>query len=315
MKILVTGCAGFIASNLCYKLILKGHFIVGIDNFDVFYDRKFKEENLYNLKLFDNFSFFELDIENIDKLDQQFDVVIHLAAKAGVRPSIEKPKEYIDVNIKGSNSVLNYMVKKGIKKLVFGSSSSVYGNCEKIPFSENYDTNQTISPYAFTKKSCELMNSTYNSLYSIDVVNLRFFTVYGPNQRPDLAIYKFTERIFKSKSIIKFGDGMSSRDYTHVNDITDGIISALNFLVNNESVNETFNLGNNYPISLNKLIEILYNEIGKEMNVRVEEKQPGDVNMTYADISKAKRLLGYQPKIGIEEGLKNFIEWFKNNRL
>lgn len=315
MKILVTGAAGFIGSSLTEKLLNQGHEIVGIDNFDTFYDRSIKESNLSTLLSHDKFKFVELNILDVDQLDEKFDVIIHLAAKAGVRPSIEIPIDYVETNIKGTNAILEYMVKHDIKKLVFGSSSSIYGNCKEIPFSETYSANEVISPYAFTKKSCELLNYTYHHLYNLDIVNLRFFTVYGPKQRPDLAIHKFTRLIFNDEPIVRFGEGDTGRDYTHVQDITDGIISSMNYVCDNDNVIESINIGNNYPIKLNELITKLFSIIGKEENIIQKPMQMGDVELTYADISKAKRLLGYEPKITIDEGLKDFVKWYREEKL
>jgi UDP-glucuronate 4-epimerase len=315
MKILVTGCAGFIGSHVTERLLKEGHAVTGIDNFDAFYDKSLK---LKNLELFLNhpgFEFIEADLseQNLSQiLASKIEMVIHLAAKVGVRPSIEQPQAYIKANIIATQNVLNWMQIAGIKKLIFASSSSVYGNNCKIPFSETDNTDFPISPYAFTKKACELITYNYHHLYQIDVVNLRFFTVYGPRQRPDLAIRKFFELVANDQPITLFGDGNTGRDYTFVEDTVQGIWKATQYLQKNENVYETINLGNSTPVKLTELVEQIYSIAGKKPNIVYAPMQAGDVELTYADISKAEKLLGYSPQTNLAEGLKKVYKWLKD---
>jgi nucleoside-diphosphate-sugar epimerase len=312
VTILVTGCAGFIGSHVCTLLLNKGFKVIGIDNFDPFYNRSVKELNLVKFKTNPAFSFYEIDItEGLDVVaDEKIDAVIHLAAKAGVRPSIEDPAGYIKVNITGTQKVHEFMQARAIHKLIFASSSSVYGNNKKMPFSEDDNVDNPISPYAYTKKAGELMNYTLHHLYKADVINLRFFTVYGPGQRPDLAIHKFVERIAKDQSLVLFGNGDTARDYTYVDDTVSGIFSALQYCLQNTGVYTTVNLGNNKPVKLNELVEIIYDAMGKEKNIIYEAMQPGDVDITFADIAKAGQLLNYKPATDMATGIKKFIAWY-----
>ena len=310
--ILVTGCAGFIGSHVCTLLLNNGFKVIGVDNFDPFYNRSVKEMNLAKFKTHPSFNFYEIDItEGLDAVtEKNITALIHLAAKAGVRPSIEDPAGYIKVNITGTQKVHDFMQARGIKKLVFASSSSVYGNNKKMPFREDDNVDNPISPYAYTKKAGELMNYTLHHLYNIDVINLRFFTVYGPGQRPDLAIHKFVEKIANNQPLVLFGDGQTARDYTYVDDTVAGIYGALQYCLNNKGLYTTINLGNNKPIKLNELVDIIYTEIGKEKNVLYQAMQAGDVDITFADISKATQLLGYKPVTGMALGIKKFIAWY-----
>jgi len=315
-KVLVTGCAGFIGSHTCEKLVALGYSVVGIDNFDDFYPRSMKESNIANLLESDSFDFHDGNICNPDdlyKLASDVDLVIHLAAKAGVRPSTIDPEAFLENNINGTHQLLKWMHKNNINKFVFGSSSSVYGNNKKVPFSETDNVDFPISPYAFTKKSCELLNHTWHSLNGMDVVNLRFFTVYGPRQRPDLAIRKFIHLIKNDEPLPVFGDGSTSRDYTYVNDIVDGIIKAMHYVNEGSNVFETFNIGNSTPIKLSELLALLYGIFNKTPNLNYLPMQDGDVNKTYADISKAKDLLGYNPSTTFKEGLEKFCAWLEDN--
>lgn len=314
--ILVTGCAGFIGSHVSQALLDKGYKVVGVDNFDNFYSREIKENNLANFSDHVNFKFLELDLrrrESFVQISSDIKAVIHLAAKAGVLPSLKDPKAYIEANIIATNNLLNFMNEKGIKKMLFASSSSVYGNNKKIPFSEKHSVDEPISPYAFTKRSCELMNYNYHKLYNLDVVNLRFFTVYGPGQRPDLAIHKFFNLIGQDKPIQMYGDGSTARDYTYVEDTVSGILAALNYIFQNKEVYEIVNLGNNAPIELKELIDVIYKVSGKEPNIQREAMKPGDVDITYADISKAQKLFGYNPQTTFEEGVRKFKKWHEQN--
>jgi UDP-glucuronate 4-epimerase len=315
VTILVTGCAGFIGSNVCILLLNNGFKVIGVDNFDTFYPRNVKEANLAKFKAHPAFSFYQIDItEGLDSIiEKNISAVIHLAAKAGVRPSIEDPTGYIKVNITGTQKVHDFMQAQAIHKLIFASSSSVYGNNKKMPFSEDDNVDNPISPYAYTKKVGELMNYTLHHLYNTDVINLRFFTVYGPGQRPDLAIHKFVEKIANNQPLVLFGDGQTARDYTYVDDTVAGIYSALQYCLNNTGVYTTINLGNNKPVKLQQLVNIIYEEMGKERNVIYEPMQPGDVDITYADISKAGQMLNYKPTTGMQEGIKKFIAWYNGN--
>lgn len=309
---LVTGGAGFIGSHLVDNLLSEGNNVISIDNFDDFYSRDVKLKNISNALTFDTFQLVEGDIRDRKILDNLFsnnffDVVIHLAAKAGVRPSIEDPKGYYDVNISGTLNILEAMKAYDIKKMIFASSSSVYGNNKKVPFSESDIVDFPISPYAATKKSGELLCHTFHHLYDLKINCLRFFTVYGPRQRPDLAIHKFTKKIFNGEKIQMFGDGTTKRDYTYIDDIIQGIKLA----IDNLNGFEVFNLGESRTIMLKDLINLIENEIGEKAKIEKLPLQLGDVEQTYANISKARELLKYDPKFEIEEGIKNFVEWIK----
>ena len=315
MKILVTGAAGFIGSHVCDHFVQQQHEVIGIDNFDNFYSRKIKELNLSTLLAAKTFKFNECDIRNKETLNSIFssnkiDIVIHLAAKAGVRPSIESISEYYDVNVNGTVNLLESMKASNVNKMLFASSSSVYGNNDKVPFSENDSVDNPISPYASTKKSGELLCHVYSHLYNFEITCLRFFTVFGPRQRPDLAIHKFTRLIDEGLSLPFYGDGSTSRDYTYIYDIINGIDCALKALKGYH----IYNLGESRVINLKMLVEIIEKLLGKKAILKVLPLQPGDVNTTYADISKARQEIGYSPKTDIESGLKEFITWYKKNK-
>lgn len=314
--ILITGAAGFIGSHLCEWLLQEGNRVVGIDNFDPFYNRSIKEKNLQSLQTFDDFTFIEGDLTRISDyqlLPSDVDIVIHLAGKAGVRPSIADPHGYLEANITATLHLLQWMHEHQIKKLVFGSSSSVYGNQTKVPFAEDDQVDEPISPYAFSKKSCELLNYTYHSLYGLDIVNLRFFTVYGPRQRPDLAIHKFTKLMAESQAIPMYGDGTTGRDYTFVGDIVDGICKAMHYVQSHSPVFETLNLGNHHPVLLKEMIDTIAETMGVTPSLQQLPMQPGDVQQTYADISKAQKLIGYQPNTTFTDGIRQFIRWYFDN--
>jgi nucleoside-diphosphate-sugar epimerase len=316
-RILVTGCAGFIGSHVCEKLLKQGCQVIGVDNFDDFYPKEVKLSSLQSLLSDSKFSFLEFDIANKEefkRIESKIDVVIHLAAKAGVLPSLNNPQAYINTNIIGTNNILNFMLDQKISKLLFASSSSVYGNNKTIPFSEEHFVNQPISPYAFTKRSCELMNYNYHHLYNLDIINLRFFTVYGPRQRPDLAIHKFFNLISENKAIQMYGDGSTARDYTFVDDTVSGILGALEYINTHENVYEIVNLGNNTPVKLSDLIAKIYEVSGKVSNVEVQAMKPGDVDITFADISKATKLFNYNPKTSLDEGLAKFKVWHEQSK-
>ena len=313
-RILITGAAGFIGSHLAEELLKSGYKVLGIDNFDDFYPKAYKEANLKLLLSNSSFEFVTGDFGNeadLNRFSNKPDIIIHLAAKAGVQPSLQAPANYIETNIAKTNNLLEWMRKQQIKKLVFASSSSVYGNTLEIPFKETQDVGQPVSPYAFSKRSCELMNYTYHQLYNFDIINLRFFTVYGERQRPDLVIHKFVAKILKNEPIHLYGDGSTSRDYTYWADTVKGIIAAMKLVDTGVNIFEIINLGNNSPVTLQELVD----NIGEVMQVKpqivYEGKKPGDVDITYADITKAKILLGYSPDTALKTGLSNFLQWYK----
>jgi UDP-glucuronate 4-epimerase len=311
MKLLVTGGAGFIGSHLCERLI-KDHEVICVDNFDDYYDSAVKERNVSSLANQSKFKLHRVDITDFEAIKTVFeeerpDKIIHLAARAGVRPSMENPTIYEKVNVLGTLNLLELSSEYKIKQFIFGSSSSVYGVRSAEAFSEDDDTNLPISVYGATKKSAELFCYTYANHYKIPTTILRFFTVYGPRQRPDLAIYRFSKLLFEGGVIPQFGDGDTMRDYTYVGDIVEGIVLALD----NTFKYEIINLGNNKPTKLKELISLLGIVTGKKVKIKQLGMPPGDVPITYADISKAKKLLGWEPSLSIENGLKNFVEWFK----
>ena len=315
MKILVTGAAGFIGSHLCEKLLTRGDNVIGVDNFDPFYDHKTKEANLSGFLHHENFRFYQSDIRDEEDLARlwrkecgDIETIVHLAAKAGVRPSIEDPAGYEKTNVAGTLNILALAAAMESRpKFIFGSSSSVYGNNPKVPFSEDDNVDHPISPYAATKKAGELMCHTFSHLYSMDITALRFFTVYGPRQRPDLAIHKFTRLIMDGEPIEMYGDGTSSRDYTYIDDIIDGVVAALDRCEGYEIIN----LGNSRPIKLRDMISTIEDACGQKAVIKEMEPMPGDVERTFADIEKAERLLGYSPRVDFSEGVRRFWDWFK----
>ena len=315
MTILVTGAAGFIGSHVCEFFIAQGDEVVGIDNFDNFYSKEIKQSNLSKLLKKEKFHFYEGDIRDKATLNSIFslkkiDIVIHLAAKAGVRPSIDSIEEYYDVNVNGTVVLLECMRNNSVKKLVFASSSSVYGNNKKVPFSETDNVDNPISPYASTKKSAELLCHVYSHLYQFDITCLRFFTVFGPRQRPDLAIHKFTKLIDEKKPIPFYGDGSTARDYTYIADIVQGINCALK----NIDGYKIYNLGESNVINLKDLVSLIEKVIGKKAIINQLPAQQGDVDITFANISKAKKEIGYNPKTDIESGIIKFVEWYHANK-
>ena len=314
--ILVTGGAGFIGSHVCDKLLTLDHKVVCLDNFNDYYDPQIKRKNISHNLENPNYFLEEVDIIDVDNLKKIFlkhkiNKVIHLAARAGVRPSIKEPQLYFDVNVSGTQNLLDLSRQYNVKTFIFGSSSSVYGNNKKIPFSEEDKVDNQVSPYAATKKCGEVLCNSYSQLFDINIVCLRFFTVYGPRGRIDMAPYKFTKLISEGKTIEMYGDGSSRRDYTYVEDIVSGIISALD----KNYKFEIINLGNFHSIELKKFISIVENTVGKKANIVQKPMPIGDVNITYADISKAKNLLDYKPKTSIEEGMKKFVEWFQRSKI
>ena len=313
----ITGGAGFIGSSLAEELI-KDNNVVTIDNFCDFYDPKIKERNVNDLLKNENFKLYRGDIRDKELLDKIFDenkidVVIHLAAMAGVRPSIENPILYQDVNCMGTQNILEVMKKHNLKRLVMASSSSVYGNTKEVPFREDMIVDFAISPYAATKKANEVMTHVYHKLEDFNVIMLRFFTVYGPKQRPDLAINKFTRLMLEGKEIPMFGDGTNSRDYTYISDIVDGIKKSISYVENNSNVYEIINLGNSSPVTLKEMINTIAEVLSFEPQIKQLPMQPGDVDRTYADVSKANKLLGYEPKVSFKTGIENFVKWYKEN--
>jgi UDP-glucuronate 4-epimerase len=311
-KALITGAAGFIGSHLCERLLSEGYEVFGVDNFDDFYDPQIKRRNIEDCLKNKNFKLIEADIRDSaameDVLSSGIEIIVHLAAKAGVRPSIEEPLLYVDVNINGTMVLLEAARKYQVNKFIFGSSSSIYGNNEKVPFSEDDNVDFPISPYAATKKACELVCHTYSNLYGMSITCLRFFTVYGPRQRPDLAIHKFAKLIEQDKPIPVFGDGSMMRDFTYIDDIIAGTIAAMDKC---EGYN-IYNLGESKPITVNDLIAEIEKALGKNAKKEHLPLQPGDVERTYADVTKAAKEFGYNPSTSIQLGLERFVNWLRN---
>ena len=319
-RYLITGGAGFIGSTLIERLLKENNKVIVIDNFCDFYSPKIKEKNISEFINNSNFELYREDIRNKAKIDRIFaenkiDIVIHLAAMAGVRPSIENPILYQEVNCIGTQNILEAMRNNNIKKGIFASSSSVYGNCKEVPFNEKMIVDFAISPYAATKKSNEVMTHVYHSLFNIDIMMLRFFTVYGPKQRPDLAINKFVKLMLENKEIHMFGNGTTSRDYTYVDDVVDGIIKSSNYILKTEDIYEILNIGNSSPVKLKDMINTIGEVLNIEPRIRKLPMQAGDVDRTFADISKARRLIGYEPKIKFKDGIEKFIGWYRKEKL
>ncbi|MCD6459366.1 GDP-mannose 4,6-dehydratase, partial [bacterium] len=311
MKILVTGGAGFIGSHLTEKLLDLDYNVTCVDNFNTYYDPSIKRENVKPFLDYKKYTLYEEDIQNYDALKtlffkEQFQAVIHLAARAGVRPSLEEPDLYNRVNVIGTTNLLDLAKDTKVPQFIFGSSSSVYGINSKVPFSEDDKIDRPISPYAATKIAGEMICHVYHNLYDIRITALRFFTVYGPRQRPEMAIHKFAQMIYNGEPIPFFGDGSSRRDYTYVDDIAAGIIAALD--KNYEY--EIFNLGNSHTISLKNLVELIEDNIGRKAVLDKLPMQLGDVPITYSNISKAKKMLGFAPETDIRDGIKKFTDWF-----
>ena len=343
MTYLVTGGSGFIGSHLVEYLLENGHSVINVDNFDDFYDYKIKIKNtLESVKQSVNFQFtnkeedirklisvvspissyffYYQDIRDKEGLKEIFqnhkiDVVIHLAALAGVRPSIERPMDYAEVNILGSMKLWELCKDYGVKKFICASSSSVYGNNEKVPFSELDNVDRPISPYAATKKCGEILGYTYHHLYDIDMIQLRFFTVYGARQRPDLAIHKFTKIISENGEIPFYGDGSTARDYTFIEDIIDGIVKSIKYLESHKGVYEIINLGENQVVNLREVLSEIELNLGKKANLNKLPMQAGDVQKTKANINKAKNLIGYNPRTNFQNGIKKFMEWFLSKEI
>src|SRR3954471_10150352 len=310
MRILVTGGAGFIGSHLVEKLIGLGHAAAILDDFNDFYDPRIKRTNIAAVK--DDAPVFQIDLRNNNAVRglfhrEKFDTIVHLAARAGVRPSIAQPQLYYDANVSGTLHLLDAARIAGIERFIFASSSSVYGICKNVPFSEDLHLKQTISPYAATKIAGEFLCSTFSHLYQMRTIALRFFTVYGARQRPDLAIHQFTRKILAGQPIDQFGDGTTRRDYTYIDDIIQGVMAAFDY---NGSLYDLFNLGESETIQLKDLIAAIEKTVGRKAKINQLPEQPGDVPLTCADISKARKLLGYNPTTPLSAGLPKFVEWF-----
>ena len=316
MNFLVTGGAGFIGSHVCERLLRDGHRVWALDDLNDFYDPQVKRRNLREIQsLAKPFEFVPGDVCDPGALAKlfssvKFDQVIHPAARAGVRPSLEQPALYQRVNVEGTVNVLEAARQTGVKKITIASSSSVYGVNAKVPFSESDSIFSAVSPYAASKLACEALGHAWHHLYGLDVAMLRFFTVYGPRQRPDLAIHKFTRLIDAGQPIPVFGDGSTARDHTHISDILEGVIAC----TQREFGFEIFNLGESQTVKLSALIALLEGALGKRAVIDRQALQPGDVPITFADISKARRMLGYQPQVKVEKGIPLFVDWFRKNR-
>jgi UDP-glucuronate 4-epimerase len=311
-KILLTGGAGFIGSHLAERLLTSGHELTIVDELNDFYSPEIKRRNLAEVRARGAFDFVEADIGDLARLKDLFErqrpeTLIHLAARAGVRPSLEQPLLYERTNILGTLNLLELARQFAVSKFIFGSSSSVYGSTSQLPFSEDEANPNPISPYGVTKLAGEKLCYCYSRLYPLAAICLRFFTVYGPRQRPDLAIHKFARLINEGREVPRFGDGNSLRDYTYVDDVVDGILATLHL----ETRFEVFNLGNSHPVSLTQMIQMLEEKLGKRARVTAHTAQPGDMPFTHADLSKARRLLGYAPKVPFSEGLSRFVSWFR----
>jgi UDP-glucuronate 4-epimerase len=315
MNILVTGGAGFIGSHVCERLLHCGHSVWVFDDLNSFYDPRLKRANLRDLQALGRpFEFVHGDITDRAAVEElfgsvRFDQVIHLAARAGVRPSLHEPALYQRVNVEGTVNILEAGRKRGTRKFVMASSSSVYGINEKVPFSEKDAVGRPISPYAASKLACEALGHTYHHVYGLDVAMLRFFTVYGPRQRPDLAIHKFARLISDQRPIPVFGDGSTARDYTYISDIVEGVIAC----AQREFGYEVFNLGESQTVTLSRLIGLLERALERKAIIDRQPPQPGDVPRTFADITKARAQLGYAPSVPLEKGIEYFVKWFKTN--
>ncbi len=313
-RALITGGAGFVGSHLARDLLELSWDVTVVDNFDPFYSKATKLANILSERKSSRFHFIEADIRDYESLREQaggsYDVIVHLAAKAGVRPSILKPDEYLETNVKGTQNMLNFARHFGVKQFIFASSSSVYGVNKRVPWSETDPVLLPISPYAGTKVSGELMGHVYAHLFGMRFVALRFFTVYGPRQRPDLAIHKFARAMLEGSSIPVFGNGSSRRDYTYIDDIIRGVIAAMHY---DRTPYEVINLGNSRTVSLMEMIATIEDALRKRAELLYEPEQPGDVPVTYADVSKAKDLLGYDPQVPFDAGIHNFVAWLRSS--
>lgn len=316
MQFLVTGGAGFIGSNLVDDLLLQGHEVVCLDNFDNYYDPAIKKSNISKALSYSTYRLIEGDIRDKQVLkaifsENKIDMVIHLAARAGVLPSVQNPELYYDVNVSGTLHLLESMRRAGVTKMIFASSSSVYGNNKTVPFSESMLVDNPISPYAASKKAGELLCHIYYHLHRFDIFCLRFFTVYGPRQRPEMAIHYFVKSILQGLPIKQFGEGNSQRDYTYITDIVSGVMGAIKYLKGYEVIN----LGESQTISLKELIAVIESVTRQKAIIKLLPQQAGDVDITYADITKAKNIMGYTPSFPVVKGIELFVEWYKRNLL
>jgi len=313
-RVLVTGAAGFIGSHVAEGLVARGDEVVGLDNFDAFYPRAVKEANVAALRRGPRFRLVEGDIRDataVAGLMTPETVIVHLAARAGVRPSLEDPALYASVNIEGTAVLLEAARRAGASRVVFGSSSSVYGDTAPVPFSEDWPALQPISPYAATKRAGELLCSTFVQLYGLRIIALRFFTVYGSRQRPDLAIHKFTRLIAEGRPIPFYGDGSTERDYTYIDDIVGGVLAAVDWTSRPQAALEIVNLGESRTTRLDALVALIAREVGREARLERLPAQPGDVRRTCADVRKAASVLRYRPTTPVEEGIPRFVRWYK----
>jgi UDP-glucuronate 4-epimerase len=313
VRLLVTGAAGFIGSHVCEALLARGDEVVGLDNFDPFYPRAVKERNLDGVRRAHGFRFVEADIVHDALPLDAVSVVLHLAARPGVRPSLEDPASYSETNVTGTVRVLEAARRAGVRRIVFGSSSSVYGDATPAPFAEDTAAVWPISPYAASKRAGELMAHAFAHLYGMQIACLRFFTVYGPRQRPDLAIHRFTRLIASGEPVRMHGDGSSERDYTYITDCVDGVLAAVEWTARPRpgggGLAEPINIGGGARVRLDRLIELIGRALGREVRIERHGDQPGDVRLTAADLRRAERELGYRPAVGIEEGIRQFVRW------
>lgn len=308
LNVLVTGCAGFIGFHTARALLERGDEVIGVDNLNEYYNKSLKQDRLNLLKEYENFTFYELDFsKGLEEVKEEVNVICHLGAQAGVRYSLEEPLVYEESNLKGTLQVFEYARNKNINKIVYASSSSVYGNCTNPPFKEDYDVGKPISLYAATKRACELMAYTYHHLYNINMIGLRFFTVYGPWGRPDMALFKFVKRIFNNEPIDVYNHGKMKRDFTYVDDIISGVLASIDSNLNYEIIN----LARGEVVTLMEFINTIEEVIGEEAEKNMMPLQPGDVLLTSGNINKAKELLNYEPRTSLKEGVKNFVNWYK----
>ncbi len=313
-RVLVTGAAGFIGSHLSERLLARGDEVVGVDNFDAFYARAVKERNLEVARRNPGFKFVELDVTDTGALERLLTsdtVIVHLAAKAGVRPSLQDPAGYLRVNVTATQALLDAARGAGVQRIVFGSSSSVYGDDTPPPFAETAAAVHPISPYAATKRAAELVIEALAPHWGLRVAAVRLFTVYGPRQRPDLAIHSFTRRLLAGEPIVMFGDGNEARDYTYIDDITAGIVAAVEWTATAPAGLEPFNLGGNETVALSRMIATIAETLGVTPSITRAPRQPGDVRLTSADLSKSGRVLGYRPTVPFPAGIHRFVDWYR----
>ncbi|MFN2571995.1 MAG: NAD-dependent epimerase/dehydratase family protein [Gemmatimonadales bacterium] len=311
-RYLVTGAAGFIGSHLSEALIARGDTVTGVDNFDAFYARDVKERNLAGLRKLAGFRFVEADVARDAMPLEGITAIVHLAAKPGVRPSLEDPGAYMEANVTATARLIDAARRAGIMRVVFGSSSSVYGNATPAPFAETEPAVLPISPYAASKRAGELLAHAFASLYPLKIICLRFFTVYGPRQRPDLAIHKFTDLIARDRPVRMHGDGSSERDYTYITDALSGIVAGLDWTATAApGTVETVNLGGGARVRLERLLALIAAALGREPRIERHPDQPGDVRLTDADLAHAGKVLGFRPRVGIEEGIRKFVDWYE----